>query len=162
MRFKQKWKLLASKGFMTDDEIMTLLQGPLRLPRRQRDTSSAGDTDAPDVGSAILSRCSGALSLFCYYYMFRQDPYGHLISKAWLHSNSLKDREPASLWEYLNRYWHGDEWRGMLSNCNDLNFVGLTQRQQAKFSGLLFTKHWDYERRKWVRKKTAVFKFWWG
>ena len=47
----------------------------------------------------------------------------------------------------------------MLLHCNDLDFLGLAQRQQEKFSGFSYAKTWDCERGTWVRKKTALFEF---
>lgn len=143
---------------MTDEEIMTLLQGPLRLPRSQRCGALKMENETPNIGTGT-NRCSSSLLLFCYYFMFQQDPYGHQISKAWLHSSSFKHGGPVPLYEYLRQYWHSDKWLGMLSHCNDLDFHGLAQRQQEKFAGLTCAKAWDCERGKWYRKMTASFKF---
>lgn len=144
---------------MTDEQIMTLLQGPLRLPRRRRSAAFDIDTETHSTGAATLSRCSSSLLLFCYYFLFQQDPYGHEISRAWIHSRSLKDGISVPLYEYLSQYWHCEKWLGMLRQCNDLDFRGLAQRQQEKFSGFTYAKAWDCERGSWVRKKTALFKF---
>ena len=143
---------------MTDEEIMTLLQGPLRLPRPRRCAAFDTVTETHSTG-ATMSRCSSSVLLFCYYFLFHKDPYSHGISQAWLYSRSFKDRIPVPLYEYLGQYWHGEKWHGMLRQCNNLDFVGLAQRQQEKFSGFSYAKAWDYERSRWVRKKTALFKF---
>ncbi|KAL5326318.1 hypothetical protein ACEPPN_007456 [Leptodophora sp. 'Broadleaf-Isolate-01'] len=144
---------------MTDEEIMTLLQGPLRLPRQQRCSTLDIQAETPSTGDAIMPRCSSPLLIFCYYFVSHQDPYGHKVSKAWLHSSSFKDSVPVPLYEYLGQYWHREEWVSMLSHCNDLDFRGLAQRQQDKFPGFSYVKAWDCDRGKWVRKKRALFKF---
>ena len=144
---------------MTDEQIMTLLQGPLRLPRPSRCAPFDIEADTYNTGDTTLSRCSSSVLLFCYYFLFHQDPYGHGISQAWLHSRSVKDAIPVPLYEYLGQYWHGKKWITMLGQCRDLDFLGLAQRQQDKFLGFSSAKAWDYGRQKWVRKKTALFKF---
>ena len=144
---------------MTDEQIMTLLQGPLRLPRARRCTPYDIEAETYNTGDITLSRCSSSVLLFCYYFMFHQDPYGHIISQAWLRSPSLRDANPVPLYEYLSQYWHGEKWLSMLGKCRDLDFLGLAQRQQDKFLGFSSAKAWNYERQKWVTKKTALFKF---
>jgi hypothetical protein len=144
---------------MTDEQIMTLLQGPLRLPRPRRCPPFDIEADTYNTGDITLSRCSSSVLLFCYYFMFHQDPYGHVISQAWLRSPSLKDAIPVPLYGYLGQYWHGEKWLAMLGKCRDLDFLGLAQRQQDKFLGFSSAKAWSNERQKWVRKKTALFKF---
>lgn len=144
---------------MTDEQIMTLLQGPLRLPRPRRCAPFDIDAETQNTGDITLSRCSSSVLLFCYYFLFHQDPYGHKISQAWLRSRSLKAAIPVPLYEYLGQYWHGEKWLAMLVQCRDLDFHGLAQRQQEKFLGFSYARTWDYEREKWVKKKTALFKF---
>ncbi|KAL5313420.1 hypothetical protein ACEPPN_019153 [Leptodophora sp. 'Broadleaf-Isolate-01'] len=106
-----------------------------------------------------MPRCSSSLVIFCYYFIFHGDPYGHRVSKVWLYSSSFKDNFPVPLYKYLSQYWHREEWASMLPHCNDLDLHGLAQRQQGKFPGFSYTKVWDHERGKWVKKKTAFFKF---
>jgi hypothetical protein len=150
---------IETEDSMTDEQIMTLLQGPLRLPRQYQCAPFDIDARKYNAGTANISRCSSSVLLFCYYFLFHQDPYGHEISQAWLRSRSFKDVTPAPLYEYLSQYWHGEKWLSMLAECHDLDFVGLAQRQQEKFLGFSCSKVWDYERGKWVRRKTALFKF---
>lgn len=140
---------------ISDEEIMTLLQGPLRLPRDQRAAT-------PDIGvdpAMVKPRFSRALLLFCYYFLFHQDPYGHEITSAWLHSSLLPGFRPVPLWDYLGRFWHRDKWLQMLSQCNGMDFRELSQRQQDKFAGISYSDTWNYERGKWVKRKKALFKF---
>jgi hypothetical protein len=150
---------IETEDSMTDEQIMTLLQGPLRLPRTYQGAPFDIDAKKIHAGTANISRCSSSVLLFCYYFLFHQDPYGHEISQAWLRSRSFKDVTPAPLYEYLSQYWHGEKWLSMLAECHDLDFVGLAQRQQEKFSGFACSKVWDYGRGRWVRRKTALFKF---
>ncbi|KAF8862548.1 hypothetical protein BDZ45DRAFT_190045 [Acephala macrosclerotiorum] len=144
---------------MTDEQIMTMLQGPLRLPRPRKYAASNVDGGAQEAGDTPVSRCSSSLLLFCYYFLFHQDPYGVGISEALLKSRSWKNSIRVPLYEYLSQYWHGDKWLEMLSNCHDLDFHKLAQRQQEKFQGFSYSKFWDNKRGKWVRKKTALFQF---
>jgi hypothetical protein len=150
---------IETEDSMTDEQIMTLLQGPLRLPRPRRCAPFDIDTETHSIGDITLSRCSSSVLLFCYYFLFHQDPYGHKISQAWLRSRSLKDATPVPLYEYLGQYWHGEKWLIMLGQCRELDFLGLAQRQQEKFLGFSYARTWDGEREKWVKKKTALFKF---
>lgn len=150
---------IETQGSMTDEAIMTLLQGPLRLPRQQRCFDLDIQAETPSIGAATMPTCSSSLLLFCYYFLFHGDPYGHEVSKAWLHSSSFKDSAPVPLYEYLTQYWHGEEWVSMLLHLNDLDFRALSQRQQDKFLGFSYVEPWDCDRGKWVRKKRALFKF---
>lgn len=150
---------IETEDSMTDEQIMTMLQGPLRLPRPRRCVPFDIGTETHDTGAATMSRCSSSVLLFCYYFLFHRDPYGHKISQAWLSSCSFKDAISVPLYEYLSQYWHGEKWLSMLGQCRDLDFHGLAQRQQDKFLGFSYAKAWDCKRGKWVRKKTALFKF---
>jgi hypothetical protein len=150
---------IETEDSMTDEQIMTLLQGPLRLPRPRRSAPFDIDAETHNTCNVTLPRCSSSALLFCFYFLFHQDPYGHVISQAWLRSPSLKDSVPVPLFEYLGQYWHGEKWLTMLEQCRDLDFLGLAQRQQQKFLGFSYAKTWDCVRQKWVRKKTALFKF---
>jgi hypothetical protein len=150
---------IETEDSMTDEQIMTLLQGPLRLPRPRSCAPIGMDAETQDTGAATISRCSSSVLLFCYYFLFHQDPYGHEIHHAWLHSHSYKGAIRVPLYEYLSQYWRGEKWLIMLEQCHDLDFLGLAQRQQEKFLGFSYAKAWDGVRGKWVRNKTAWFKF---
>jgi hypothetical protein len=90
---------------MTDEEIMTMLQGPLRLPRHHRETSNPAER-AQEGG--LPSRYSPTYVIFCYYFIFRRDPYGCKITNARLHSASVKESLP--LFDYLSKYWDRECW----------------------------------------------------
>jgi hypothetical protein len=100
---------IEAEDSMTDEQIMTLLQGPLRLPRPPQFPALEMGAESRSTGDASTSRCSRAVLLFCYYFFFHQDPYGHEISQAWLHSPSLKNAIPVPLYEYLSQYWRGEK-----------------------------------------------------
>jgi hypothetical protein len=115
---------------ISDSEIMTMLQGPLRSPRetelllnQARQASSASQT---------MARYSSSHLLLCYYFLFHQDPYGRRISKATIYLTSLKCEMP--LYEYVGQYWDREEWLHLLGKCTNLDFHKLCQRQQDKHS----------------------------
>jgi len=113
---------------ISDSEIMTMLQGPLRSPRETellldlaKQASSTNQT---------MARYSSAHLLFCYYFLFHQDPYGCPIRKATIFIPSLNCERP--LYEYVGQYWNREEWLQLLKKCTALDFHKLSQRQQDK------------------------------
>jgi hypothetical protein len=136
---------------MTDEEIMTMLQGPLRLPRHQGITSNPPESPQEVASSP---RCSSSLLLFCYYFLFRRDPYGCKITSAKLHSASEKESLP--LFDYLNQYWDGEQWLRMLSQCHGLDFHAVARRQQDKHRLFAYDNVMLNDRGKWVKKKTTT------
>jgi hypothetical protein len=148
----QIWKsCMEAEVSMTDEEIMTMLQGPLRLPRHQEITSNPPES-LQEVASS--PRCSSLLLLFCYYFLFRYDPYGCKITSAKLHSASEKESLP--LFEYLNQYWDGEHWLQMLSQCHGLDLHAVARRQQDEHRLFTYDKVMLNDRGKWVKKKTVT------
>lgn len=140
---------------MTDEEIMTMLQGPLRIPR-QRETPTQPKS-APDSVSKSPPRYSSSLLLFCYYFLFHADAYQTPITDAKLYSASLgKGIEAIPLFEYLGKHWDREHWLFMLSHCQGLDFHALARRQQDKLSPKLIEygqRRATAEKGKWTRKK---------
>ena len=135
---------------ISDEAIITLLQGPLRIPRSSSGTSSGAKSPARD-------KCSSSLLLLCFYFLFHQDPYGRKISSATLHSQYLRHSVP--FYEFIARYWDGEHWKRMLQECKGLDFVALAQRQQKKFTGFTWTRSLDRGGGKWVRRRVATCNF---
>jgi hypothetical protein len=122
---------IESQEEISDSAIITLLQGPLRLPR-ETDPLVDLARQVSSTNKPIETRYSSSLFLLCYYFMFRQDPYGRPITKATISSPLLKGHRP--LYEYIGRYWDAKEWLRLLSKCADLDFHKVAQREQDKHS----------------------------
>lgn len=133
---------------ISDELIITLLQGPLRIPRQ----NSSNVTKTP-----AMYKYSTPLLLFCFYFLFQQDPYGSKIRSATLHSRYL--RKPVPFYEYTQKYWDGEHWKRMLSHCKGLDFRALAERQQGKFTGFTWSRSTDTGCGKSTRKRVATFNF---
>lgn len=140
---------------MTDEEVMTMLQGPLRIPRQKSRPDSP--KSVPSIVSKPTPRYSSSLLLFCYYFLFRADAYQTLITDAKLYSASPGNKmEGVPLFEYLEKHWDREHWLNMLSHCQGLDFHALARRQQDKLSPSLVEygqRRAAGEKGKWMRKK---------
>jgi hypothetical protein len=90
---------------ISSDVTVTLLQGPLRIPRLE--------SHSPDVKNQEDAKYSTTLLLLCFYFLTRQDPHGHKIAWATLRPRAMS--EPMEFWEHVGRYWDGAQWRQMLT-----------------------------------------------
>lgn len=138
---------------ISDAEIVTLLQAPLRLPRETAYSFQMA-METSRTNNSIL-RYSPPLLLFCYYFMFNQDPYGCRVTNATLSSPALK--RDVSLYEYVGQYWNRKEWLRLLTLCVELDFHRLAQRQQDKYLSLSYQRIWEADQAKWVKRRIARF-----
>jgi hypothetical protein len=136
---------------------MTMLQGPLRSPRETellldlaKQASSTNHT---------MARYSSSHLLFCYYFLFHQDPYGCRISKATIFLPSLKCEMP--LHEFVGQYWDRDEWLQLLGKCTNLDFHKLAQRQHDRHSLHPHDSIWEIgpDNKKIARISSSVDKY---
>lgn len=116
---------------MTDEEVMTMLQGPLRIPRQNSHHSNKLIKSPPTNICASIPRYSSSLLLLCYYFLFHTDAYSNPIANATLHSISLGS---TPLFTYLSQHWDRLHWLSMLSNCKMLDFHALARRQQDRLA----------------------------
>ena len=139
----------------SDEDVMTILQGPILLPRN---SSSPDVLPQQNVDACLSPRFCRNLLVFCYYFIFVKDPYGFDVSRATLHSPSLGSS--VSFYTYISQYWKRDEWVEMLRTAPDLdlNFQGVAQRQQDIFPGFTYEEEYRSEKDKWVTKRIATFK----
>lgn len=144
-------QIIETQEEISDAEIITLLQAPLRLPRET----------APPFHMAMKTSCannshlrySTSLLLFCYYFMFNEDPYGCRITNATFSSPCLK--ESVSLVEYVEQYWDRRVWLRILALCAELDFRKLTQRQQDRYVPFSYQITWDTGQAKHVKRRIA-------
>lgn len=111
---------------MSDAEILTMLQGPVRSLRKTRLSSDLGK-ELPSTDQT-MTRYSSTHTLISYYFLFQQDPYGRRITKATISLPSLKCEMP--FYEYSGQYCNRKEWFRILGKFIDIDFHKLGQRQQ--------------------------------
>jgi hypothetical protein len=125
------WKhSLEIRDQMSDAEILTMLQGPLQSAWETGRLLRLGEK-ATSINQA-MTRYSSTHMLFCYFLLFRRDPYGCRITKATIFFPSLKCQKP--FYEYLEQYWNRAEWLEIFRKFPEIDFRKLGQRQQDKHS----------------------------